>query len=75
MRAQQTREHWTAKEWSEIEHAARQARTFRAYAAAGLRAGNEPQRLGMMCSARNYERDIRRFARTAITRATGGAAS
>jgi hypothetical protein len=62
--------YWTARDWSEIEHCARQARTLRAYAAAGKRHGNEPQRLGMECSAKNYERELRRFARAAIASAT-----
>lgn len=61
---------WTTREWSDIEHCTRQARTFRAYAEAGRRHGNEAQRLGMECSARNYERDVRRYARAAITKAT-----
>lgn len=63
--------HWTEREWRDIEHAARQARTYRAYAAAGKRAGNEPQRLGMECGARNYEREVRKFARAAMK--AGGA--
>lgn len=69
--AKQTLSHWTEREWSEIEHAARQARTFRAYAEAGKRASNESQRLGMECGARNYEREVRKFARAAIKKATG----
>lgn len=62
--------HWTSAEWADIEHAARQARTYRAYAAAGERAGNHAQRSAMAGSAQAYELKVRRFARLAIRNAT-----
>jgi hypothetical protein len=59
---------WTPSEWDSIEHAARQVRTCRSFEAAGHLTGNEPQRLGMRCSARRYEGEVRRFARLAIAK-------
>jgi hypothetical protein len=54
--------HWTARQWASIERSAAQARTFRAYAAAGKKFHNPRQHYAMAESAHHYEREIRRFA-------------
>lgn len=64
---------FTRQEWNQIVTAARQARTFRAYEAAGRRAGNETQRLSMAVSARAWEREVRRFAKSAMAKASASA--
>lgn len=64
--------YWTEAEWRDIEHAARQARTYRAYEKAGRVHGNEAQRLASAGSARSWEATVRRAARAALASSIGG---